>query len=67
MEPQVMSALTTSLPVAPPTDLHGEIVEIALLLPRNRAEALMNLSRQTHQSVGQILRALIERALGESK
>jgi hypothetical protein len=67
MELQAMPALATSTRVVPSSDLHGEIVEIALLLPKNRAEALMNLSRQTHQSVGQILRGMIERVLSEAK
>jgi hypothetical protein len=40
-----------------------DVVEINLLLPANRAEALLALSRQRRQSVGQILRQLIDRAL----
>lgn len=40
---------------------HGEVVEVALLLPKRRADALIDLARQRRQSVGQILRALIER------
>jgi hypothetical protein len=39
------------------------VVEIALLLPANRVEALVDLSRRRQQSVGQILRGLIDRAL----
>jgi hypothetical protein len=41
----------------------GEVVEIPLLLPTARAEALVALSRKRQQSVGQILRQLIDRAL----
>jgi hypothetical protein len=45
-------------PIAEP---HGEVVEVALLLPKRRADALRDLARRRRQSVGQILRALIER------
>jgi hypothetical protein len=41
----------------------GEVVEINLLLPVRRAEALIDLSRRRRESVGQILRQLIDRAL----
>ncbi|HWE35526.1 MAG TPA: hypothetical protein VG406_03060 [Isosphaeraceae bacterium] len=40
-----------------------EMVELALLLPASRAEALLDLSRQRRESVAQTLRALIDRAL----
>lgn len=40
-----------------------DVVEIGLLLPANRAEALLALSRRRHQSVGHILRGLIDQAL----
>jgi len=42
---------------------HGEVVEIGLLLPANRADALIELSKRRQQSVAQILRGLIDRAL----
>ena len=42
-----------------------EVVELGLLLPVSRAEALVDLSRKRHQSVGQILRSLIEQALAD--
>jgi hypothetical protein len=42
---------------------HGEVVEIGLLLPVNRADALVELSKRRQQSVAQILRGLIDRAL----
>lgn len=47
----------TTLP--PPDD----VVEIGLLLPKNWANALIELSKRRQQSVGQILRHLIDRAL----
>ncbi len=40
-----------------------DVVEVALLLPANRAHALVALSRRRHESVGQILRSLIDHAL----
>lgn len=39
------------------------VVEIGLLLPAKRAEALLALSRQRRQSVGHLLRGLIDQAL----
>jgi hypothetical protein len=42
---------------------YGDVVEIGLLLPVNRAAALVELSRRRHQSVAQILRSLIDGAL----
>ena len=39
------------------------VVEIPLLLPAKRAEALVALSRTRRESVGQILRQMIDRAL----
>lgn len=41
----------------------GDVVEIGLLLPASRVEALVELSRQRHQSVAQLLRTLIDDAL----
>lgn len=43
--------------------ISDEVVEIGLFLPAHRAEALIALSRQRHQSVGQILRSLIDQAI----
>jgi uncharacterized protein with PIN domain len=52
-------------PEAPPvlTEPPAAVVELSLLLPTNRAEALIALSRRRGQSVGQILRQWIERGL----
>lgn len=46
-------------------DPNGDVVEIGLLLPVNRAAALIELSKRRHQSVAQILRSLIDGALKE--
>ena len=40
-----------------------EFVEIGLLLPKNRAVALLRLARERHETVGQILRKIVDRAL----
>jgi hypothetical protein len=40
-----------------------EVTEIGLLLPTSRVNDLIELSKKRHQSVGQILRGLIDRAL----
>lgn len=42
-----------------------EVIEIALLLPKKRADALMAMSRQRHETVGQILRTMIDQALAQ--
>jgi hypothetical protein len=41
----------------------SEVVEIGLLLPADWAVALVQLSKKRHQTVAQILRSLVERAL----
>jgi hypothetical protein len=43
----------------------SEVVEIGLLLPTHWAVALVKLSKQRQQTVAQILRSLVERALFE--
>ena len=42
---------------------HDDVVEIGLLLPTNRAAALLKLAQERHESVGQVLRKLIDREL----
>ena len=41
----------------------GEVVEIGLLLPASWADALLEMSKRRRQSVGQILRGMIDREL----
>lgn len=50
----------------PPGPIMPEgMVEIGLLLPTKRAEALLKLAKERRESVGQILRRMIERGLNE--
>lgn len=51
--------------INPGTSSDQPVVEISLLLPANRLEALVALSRLKRQSVAQLLRNLIDRALAE--
>ncbi len=40
-----------------------DLIELSLLLPAHRVEALVHLSRARQQSVAQVLRGLIDQAL----
>ncbi len=53
--------------INPGTATDQAVVEISLLLPANRLEALVALSRLKRQSVAQLLRGLIDRALTEEE
>jgi hypothetical protein len=59
-------------PHAVPAQIHlgkplDEFVEIGLLLPKNRATALLQLARERHETVGQILRKIVDRALTQGE
>ena len=58
-----MAATTGSDDARLGTPIADEVTEIALLLPTHRMNALLDLSRNRGESVGQILRNLIEREL----
>lgn len=45
------------------TACSGEVVEIGLLLPASWASGLLQMSQRRGQSMGQLLRDLIDRAL----
>ncbi|MDR3637476.1 MAG: hypothetical protein P4L84_26970 [Isosphaeraceae bacterium] len=49
------------------TSPYGDVVEIGLLLPAARVEALVKLSRERHQTVAQLLRSLIDNALADQE
>jgi hypothetical protein len=55
---------SASLPIASGQPM-DEFVEIGLLLPKNRATALLELARDRRETVGQILRKIVDRALIE--
>lgn len=57
------SALPTSVAALRTGNPAADVVEIGLLLPAHRAQALMDLSRRRKQTVGQILRQMIEESL----
>lgn len=67
MEMPILSPSPASTGPALFKESASEVVEIALLLPTKRAEALVDLSRRRRQSVGQILRQLIDAALEEDR
>ncbi len=67
-----MPMIATSIPTTAATDIgasalcrhtSSDVVEIGLLLPTNWANALIELSKQRHQSVAQVLRSIIGSAL----
>ncbi len=49
----------------PGTNVFGDVVEIGLLLPASWADALLEISKRRRQSVGQVLRSMIDRGLME--
>jgi len=48
------------------TAVQAEIVEIGLLIPQTWAHALVELASRRNQSVGQILRTLVDHELRDS-
>ena len=46
---------------------YGDVVEVGLLLPANWADALLEMSKRKQQSVGQLLRAMIDRGLTDDE
>ena len=46
-----------------PANASDDVVELGLLLPANRAADLLRLAQDRHESVGQLLRKMIDREL----
>lgn len=46
---------------------HEDVVEVMLLLTASRMDALVALSRNRGQTVGQVVRGLIDRELGRAE
>ena len=63
MQHSKIGTLTSDLGASPSFVGNENVVEIGLLLPAKRAEALIRLAKDRQESVGQILRKLIEREL----
>jgi len=70
-----MPMIATSISTAATADIgasalcshsSNDVVEIGLLLPTKWANTLIELSQQRHQSVAQILRAIIGSALNDA-
>lgn len=60
-----MLATSTSMGITTPNNASQEdVVEVLLLLNASRMDALISLSRHRGQTVGQVLRGLIDRELG---
>ena len=57
--PQIQGASAFSLG-SPPT---AGVVEIGLLLPADWADALLEMSKRKHQTIGQLVRGMIDRGL----
>jgi len=66
MNLNTIASLLQSIPSNPGQGGSDGVVEIDLLLPARRAAALLRLAKDRHESVGQLLRRLIDRELGES-
>jgi hypothetical protein len=49
-----------------PAKASDGVVEIGLLLPTNRVAELLRLAQDRHESVGQLLRKLIDRELART-
>jgi hypothetical protein len=63
MESTTIASLVTQSSTNPTHEEAEGVVEIGLLLPTKRAAALLRLARDRHESVGQVLRNMIEREL----
>ncbi len=63
MKNHPIAALMGAGPARAGSEGHADVVEIGLLLPVNRAADLMDLAKTRRESVGQVLRKLIEREL----
>ena len=61
------AALMGASPMKVGGEGHEGVVEIGLLLPVNRAADLMSLAKTRQESVGQVLRKLIDRELSDAR
>jgi len=54
-----------SMPATVGATMMDDYVEVGLLLPKNRAEELLALARSRRESIGQILRKMVDHALAD--
>ena len=66
METTSLSSLMAGRDEVLPSGVADDVVEIGLLLPARRAADLAKLARERGQSVGQVLRKLIDGELSRS-
>jgi hypothetical protein len=66
MKPLMLASIMGGQSKALPANASDGVVEIGLLLPSNRAAELLQLASDRHESVGQLLRKLIDRELARS-
>lgn len=66
MKANILTSMTSGTAKLMHSNVSDGVVEIGLLLPSNRAAELLQLARDRHESVGQVLRRLIEVELARS-
>jgi len=65
MNPTMIATFLNGRVAKMPENASGDVVELGLLLPTQRAAELVKLARERHESVGQLLRKLIDRELSQ--
>ena len=66
MKTPILASIMGGQVKAMPANASDGVVEIGLLLPSRRAAELLQLAQERHETVGQLLRKLIERELARS-
>jgi hypothetical protein len=66
MNPTIFAPVMNGREPKVPANPSEDVVELGLLLPTHRAAELLRLARDRHESVGQLLRKLIDRELSRS-
>lgn len=59
---RVASKLSEQSPISP-LEIADDVVEIGILLPANRAADLIQMAKSRRESVGHMIRAMIDREL----